>query len=46
MAELRSPAGTVVSVDPDLAKRLTAQGWVSTETPKRGRPKKETAETE
>jgi hypothetical protein len=46
MAELKSPAGTVVSVDSDLASRLTAKGWVSTETPKRGRPKKETAETE
>ncbi|WP_193750407.1 hypothetical protein [Curtobacterium luteum] len=38
MAELVSPAGTVVNVDGDLAERLTAQGWSSTDKPKRGRP--------
>lgn len=46
MPELKSPAGTVVSVESDLSKRLMAQGWVSTEAPKRGRPKKETTEAE
>lgn len=27
MAELTSPAGTVVQVDDELAKRLVAHGW-------------------
>lgn len=40
MAELVSPAGTVVNVDGDLAERLIAQGWTFTDKPKRGRPKK------
>lgn len=40
MAELVSPAGSVVNVDGDLAERLIAQGWSSTDKPKRGRPKK------
>lgn len=45
MAGLKSPAGTLVEVDPELALKLIRQGWVSTDKPvevKRspGRPKK------
>lgn len=28
MAELKSPAGTLVTAEGDLVKRLVSQGWV------------------
>lgn len=44
MPELKSPQGTVVSVDDQQGERLIRQGWERSDKPKRGRPKKEATE--